>query len=110
MARSNHLGELQYLVLLSLVRLRDDAYGMRIRQDLEERGQRQVAIGAVYATLDRLERKGFVSSRLGDPTPERGGRAKRFFSITASGVEALHDYAATLQRMGVFLPGPSTTQ
>jgi DNA-binding PadR family transcriptional regulator len=110
MARGEHLGEFQYLVLLSLVHLRDNAYGMRVRQDIEQRAQRQAAIGAVYATLDRLERKGLVTSQLGEATPERGGRAKRLFSITASGVEALQDYRTTLQRMGALLPRTPTTR
>jgi DNA-binding PadR family transcriptional regulator len=109
MVKGKHPGEFQYLVLLSLVHLRDNAYGMRVRQDIQERAQRQVAIGAVYATLDRLERKGLVTSHLGEATPERGGRAKRLFSITASGVQALQDYRSTLQRMGALAPQTFTT-
>lgn len=89
MAKGDHLGEFEQLVLLALVRLQDNAYGMTIRREIAERAGREVAIGAVYATLDRLEEKGFVSSRTGEPTPERGGRAKRYFKIEAPGLTAL---------------------
>lgn len=88
MGRSS-LGEFERAVLLALVGLRDDAYGMRIRQELEDRLGRAVSIGAVYTTLDRLEQKGFVRSYWGEPTPERGGRAKKYFEILAPGATAL---------------------
>ncbi|HEY7450655.1 MAG TPA: helix-turn-helix transcriptional regulator, partial [Vicinamibacterales bacterium] len=67
--------------MLALVRLNDHAYGVSVRQEIEKRTGRDVSIGAIYATLDRLEAKGYVTSRLGDPTPERGGRSKRFFRV-----------------------------
>jgi len=74
-----YLGNLELMVLLSLIRVGDQAYGVPISREIERCTGRDVALGSVYAALDRLERKGFVSSLLGDPTPERGGRAKRYF-------------------------------
>ena len=88
--KGDYLGEFEQLVLLALVRLRDEAYGMTIRQEIEKRTGRQVSIGAAYATLDRLEEKGYVSSHVADPSPQRGGRAKRYFRLTVSGAEALN--------------------
>jgi PadR family transcriptional regulator PadR len=85
---------MEHLVLLVVVRLGDESYGMRISQELGERTGRDVAIGSVYAALDRLEKRGFVTSRVGDPTPERGGRAKRYFVAERSAVEALADSRA----------------
>jgi DNA-binding PadR family transcriptional regulator len=70
-----------------------------VRQEIELRTKREVSIGAVYATLDRLEAKGYVSSRLGDPTPERGGRSKRFFRVTAKGLAIVNRTQGALQRM-----------
>jgi PadR family transcriptional regulator PadR len=84
----NYLGEFEQLVLLAILRLGDDAYGMRIRQEIITAG-RSASLGAVYVTLERLEEKGCVSSSVGDPTPERGGRAKKYFQVRASGLVAL---------------------
>lgn len=84
-----HLGEFEQIVLLSLIRLNENAYGAAIRQLLHELIGRDVAIGALYSTLERMEKKGLVASKLGEATAERGGRAKRFFSITAEGQSAL---------------------
>ena len=89
MGKGDSLGEFEHLVLLALVRLGDTAYGVPIRRELAERAGRDVSIGAVYTTLDRLERKGFVSSRKGEPTAERGGRAKKYFRIEALGQLAI---------------------
>jgi DNA-binding PadR family transcriptional regulator len=85
----SYLGELELMVLLALVRLGDDAYGVPIADELLHLAGREVALGSIYAALDRLERKAFVTSLLGEPTPERGGRAKRYFRITPAGVRAL---------------------
>ncbi len=95
----HYLGEFEHLVLLALLRLDDRAYGVTIRQEIETRAKRDVAIGAVYATLDRLEAKGYVTSAMGEPTSERGGRSKRFFRVTAQGMSALNQTHAALQRM-----------
>jgi PadR family transcriptional regulator, regulatory protein PadR len=88
MAERDYLGEFELMIVLALLRLEDRAYGVTVRQEVEERTQREVSIGAVYATLDRLEAKGYVSSFLGEPTAERGGRSKRFFRVTANGLTA----------------------
>ena len=86
----DRLGQFEELILLALLRLRDNAYGVTIRREIVNRTGREISIGAVYTALERLQRKGYVSSRIGDPTPERGGRAKRYFSIEAPGIDALN--------------------
>ncbi|HJO04226.1 MAG TPA: helix-turn-helix transcriptional regulator [Acidobacteriota bacterium] len=83
------LGELEHILLLAVMRLGEGAYGVRIRQEILERTGRSVALGAIYPTMDRLEAKGYVSSRRSEPTPERGGRAKRLFRLEPDGVAAL---------------------
>ena len=83
------MGEMELMVLLTVVRLGDDAYGVPISDELLHLAGREVALGSIYAALGRLERKGLVTSLLGDPTPERGGRAKRYFRVTPAGVRAL---------------------
>src|ERR1700757_3567459 len=85
----DYLGEFEHIVILALLRLEDRAYGVTVRQEIELRTRREVSIGAVYATLERLESKGYVRSHRGEPTPERGGRSKRFFRVTADGVGAV---------------------
>src|SRR5437879_6152097 len=90
MTGRDYLGEFEHIVILALLRLGDRAYGVTARQEIEERIKREVSIGAIYATLDRLEAKGYVKSELGDPTPERGGRSKRFFRVSAKGVAAVN--------------------
>lgn len=99
MGQRNHLGEFEQLVLLGILRLKNNAYGMRIRREIEERAGRIISIGALYLTLERLEAKGFIRSELGDVTPERGGRAKRFFDLTAAGSEALNRSLQSVQKM-----------
>ena len=99
MFRRDYLAEFEHLVLLALLRLGDQAYGVTVRQEIETRANREVSIGAVYATLDRLEAKRYVKSSMGEPTNERGGRSKRFFRITANGVSALNRTHVALQRM-----------
>ena len=89
MSRRAYLGEMELMVLLTIVRLDDDAYGVPISKELLNLTGRDVALGSIYAALDRLEEKGFVTSSLGDPTPERGGRAKRYFRVTPAGLRAL---------------------
>ena len=83
------LGEFEQLVLIAIVRLEDDAYGARIRRDIEERTARRLSISAVYTTLDRLEAKGCVRSRIGEPTVERGGRRRKHFTLQPLGARAL---------------------
>lgn len=93
MANSNkvYLGEFEEIVLLAVLRLRDNAYGVKLRQLIQEETGRQTSIGSVYTTLERLEQKGYVSSQQGESTPERGGRAKRYFKIEGAGVTALNE-------------------
>ena len=88
MKADNYLGELEELVLLAILKVGSNAYGVPIKDALEEAGRR-ISVGALYATLDRLERKGFLKSRQGEATPERGGKAKRFFEVEGAGVSAL---------------------
>jgi PadR family transcriptional regulator, regulatory protein PadR len=99
MANRDYLGEFEHIVVLALLRLGERAYGVTVRQEIELRVGREVSIGAIYATLDRLEAKGYVKSHLGDPTPERGGRSKRFFRVSAKGMAAVNRSHRALQRM-----------
>ncbi|MGH9763977.1 MAG: PadR family transcriptional regulator [Blastocatellia bacterium] len=99
MAKGDYLGEFEQIVLMALLRLGQDAYGMTVRREIEERTGRQVSIGAVYATLERLEAKRYVASFSGEPTAERGGRAKRFFQIEGDGRRALRRSQEAIGKM-----------
>lgn len=96
---AKHLGELEQLVLMAVLQLDDDAYGTNVLKELSERGYRTVSPGSLYATVDRLEGKGLVASRVGDPTPGRGGKPKRFLTVTPKGLAALRRARATWTRM-----------
>jgi len=101
MPKRAYLGEFELMVIVVLLRLGESAYGVPIAREIEECTGREVGIGSVYAALERLERKGFVCSRVGEPTPERGGRAKRYFHVTNAGlrqVRKTHKALATLWR------------
>jgi DNA-binding PadR family transcriptional regulator len=104
MNRRNYLGNFELVVMLALVRLREDAYGVPILREIEERTGRQVAIASVYATLERLELKGLLSSELGESTPERGGRAKRYFHVTAKGLREVRETQRVLIKLWQGLP------
>lgn len=93
-----HLGEFEHLVLATALRLKE-GYGAQLVRELESRTGREVLGGALYATLDRLERKGYLTSRTGDPDPERGGRPKRFVEVTPEGVRVLAEQRAALLRV-----------
>jgi PadR family transcriptional regulator, regulatory protein PadR len=99
MAKGEYLGEFEHIVLLTILRLGDGAYGAMIRAEIEHVTGRSPAIGAVHATLERLERKGLVASWIGEPTAERGGKAKRHFKIEADGVSALKSARRTLEKL-----------
>ena len=99
MPKGDHLGEFEQLVMLALLRLKDDAYGMRVRREIQSRTERSVSIGSVYATLQRLERKGYVHSSVSDPEPIPGGRARKFFLVTRDGGQALLRTQEAFQRM-----------
>lgn len=90
------LGSLEQMALLAALHLRDEAYAVTIRQELAERTGKDVARGALYTVLERLEGKGLLASRLGEPTPERGGRAKRYYRVTATGVRELKESKRTI--------------
>ena len=85
------LTDFELMIVLAILRIGDDAYGVEIAREIEVTAGRRVLLGAAYAALDRLESSGIVSSWTGTPTPERGGRAKRFFRVTARGVRAARD-------------------
>lgn len=93
------LGTFEQAVLLAIVRLREDAYGRGIMREVQERLERDVAAGAIHATLERLEEKGLIRSKLSLGTPIRDGRARRFYRITPAGVEALNDARAAVQNL-----------
>jgi PadR family transcriptional regulator PadR len=99
MAKGNYLGEFEYIVMLSLLRLGNDAYGMTIRQDIEESTRRPVAVGAVYAALDRLEQKGYIKSSEGETTRGRGGRSKTYYKVEGAGLEAVRQTRSVFRRM-----------
>ena len=94
-----YLGEFEQIVLLAVVRLAENAYGVPIRREIEKRAERKVSVGALYSTLDRLEAKGYLSSWFGEPTAERGGRSRRYFRVEPAGVEALAAAKEMLDRM-----------
>ena len=93
------LGEFEHMVLLAVMRLGEDAYAVPVRDEIARCAGREVSRGSIYITLDRLETKGYLRSRLADPTPERGGRAKRYFQITTKGVREVRDAQRMLTNM-----------
>ena len=104
MARREFLGGFELLVLLALIRLGDEAYGVPISEAIEENSGREVALGSVYLTLERLQNKGLVSSELGEPTAVRGGRAKTYFRITARGLREVRHAQSTLIKLWQNVP------
>jgi PadR family transcriptional regulator len=98
-ASRDFLGEFEQIVLLALIRLGENAYGVPVRREIEEKTNRSVSVGALYSTLDRLEEKGFITSRFSDARPERGGRSRRYFKVQASGVRALERTRVALASM-----------
>ena len=99
MADTLNLGELEQLILLAILRLGDEAYGVTIRAVLAERAGRSITPGALYTALERMQSKGLITSRMGDPTPQRGGRAKRYVTVTAAGIEAITRAQRAYQRL-----------
>jgi PadR family transcriptional regulator, regulatory protein PadR len=104
MPKRRYLGDFELIVMLALMRLGRDAYGVPISHEIEQQSGREVALGSVYAALERLEGKGLVSSDLGRPTPERGGRAKRYFRITSNGVREVREARKALIKLWRGLP------
>ena len=99
MGKGDYLGEFEQMVLLALIRLDDNAYGMTIRQTIEDRTHRAVAIGQVYSALERLETKGYLASRIAGPEPVRGGRSKKLYRLTPEGAAALSTSRAMMARL-----------
>lgn len=99
MASRDHLGEFEQIVLLAVLRLGENAYGVPIRHEIEKRTGRSLTVGALYRTLDRLEEKSYVTSSFSDPTPERGGRSKRYFKVEPLGMRALRESRDALAAM-----------
>jgi DNA-binding PadR family transcriptional regulator len=93
------IGDFEQLILLALLRLGADAYGVSIRQEIEARTARAVSAGALYTALSRLETRGYVTSRLGEPTPQRGGKRKRHYSLRPAGEDALARTYESLRQM-----------
>ena len=106
MTERSYLGEFELMILLAVIHLGDEAYGVPISRELEAHRGRDVSVGSVYAALERLEAKGLVTSSLGDPTPERGGKAKRYFRVTREGLRQVHDTRRVLIRLWQGLPDP----
>jgi PadR family transcriptional regulator, regulatory protein PadR len=104
MPKANYLGEFELLVMLTVIRLGEGAYGVPISWEIEQQTGRDVAFGTVYSTLERLQKKGLVSSKLGDATPERGGRAKRYFRVTAKGLRTVREAKQSLIGLWEGLP------
>jgi len=106
MPQDKFIGELEHMLLLAVLQLKDQAYGTQIRQYLADAVGRDLSIGALYTTLERLEQKGLLTGRLGEATAERGGRAKKYFELTAEGSQALLRSKQALDHLwqGVALP------
>ena len=104
MKKHEYLGEFELMVLLTIIRLGDDAYGVPLSRELAIIRGREVSVGGVYAALDRLEAKGLVASSLGESTPERGGRAKRYFRVTEQGIRSAHATRRLLSNLWKSLP------
>lgn len=98
------LTDFELMILLAILRVEDDAYGVRIAREIEETAGRSVQLAAIYAALDRMESRGLVGSSLGEPTPERGGRAKRLFRVTPKGLTQTKDTQQALTALWSNLP------
>ena len=99
MTDKQFLGEFEQMVLLAILRLGETAYAVPIRDEIAQRAARSVARGALYTTLERLEAEGFLASRMSDPTPERGGRSRRYFEVTGAGVQSLRQSHAAVHSL-----------
>jgi PadR family transcriptional regulator PadR len=104
MREHSYLGEFELILLLTIFRLGDDAYGVPLSRELSQLRGSEVSVGSVYAALDRLELKGLISSRLGESTAERGGRAKRYFRLTEVGLRSVEETRRVLTRLWNVVP------
>lgn len=103
MRRREYLGQMELMVLLAAIRPSSDAYGVQICREISEKSGREVALGSVYAALERLETKGLLVSSVGDPTAERGGKARTYFKATPKGLKKASDARATLLKLSAGL-------
>lgn len=101
---ASYLGEFELMLLLAVIQLGDEAYGVPISRELERHRGRSVSIGSVYAALERLEGKGLIVSSLGDSTPERGGKAKRYFRVTKEGLRQIRETKQVLTKLWRQIP------
>lgn len=108
MVKRGYLGEFELMLLLAVVQLGDAAYGVPISRELERWRGKDVSVGSVYAGLERLESKGLVISNMGDPTPERGGKARRYFKVTREGLQQIHETRRVLTGMWGTVPEPDS--
>jgi PadR family transcriptional regulator, regulatory protein PadR len=99
-----YLGEFELMILLTIIRLGDEVYGVPLSRELSAIRQSDVSVGSVYAALDRLELRGLIASSLGDPSPERGGRAKRYFRVTDEGLQSIRETRRVLSKLWRSLP------
>jgi PadR family transcriptional regulator PadR len=104
MREHSYLGEFELMILLTIIRLGDDVYGVPLSRELAVMRGREVSVGSVYAALDRLELKGLIASNLGESTPERGGRAKRYFRVTEQGLRSVRETRRVLSKLWKSLP------
>lgn len=104
MRAHNYLGEFELILLLTILRLGHGAYGVPLSKELSLLRGSDVSVGSIYAALDRLELKGLISSRLGESSPERGGRAKRYFRVTAEGIRSVNETRRVLTKLWKTLP------
>ena len=104
MTDRSYLGEFELMILLAILHLGDQAYGVPIARELERHRGREVSIGSVYAALERLETKGLIASSLGDPTPERGGKAKRYFRVNREGMRQVNETRRVLTSLWKQVP------
>jgi PadR family transcriptional regulator PadR len=105
MRKRDYLGQLELMVLFAVMRVNMNAYGVLISQEISKQSGRDVSIASVYAALERLEKKGLITSLLGEPTAERGGKARTYFKPTAAGLKEARDAHGTLMRLSSGLPG-----
>jgi PadR family transcriptional regulator, regulatory protein PadR len=104
MREHTYLGEFELMILLTIIRLGDEVYGVPLARELSTIRGGDVAVGSVYAALDRLELKGLIASNLGDPSPERGGRAKRYFRVTEQGLKSVRETRRILSKLWKSFP------
>ena len=102
--KGTHLGEFQEIVLLTIMVLDEAAYGVSIKQEINQKTNRNISRGALHTALSRLEEKGFIKSKQGEASPERGGHPKRYYTVTNKGVEALHEARALREQLWSQIP------